>query len=79
MPPDAEASPLTTARDGIRRARWPALLAGVGGAATVGLLGAAGLAPLLAGLGAGALATGPVIEWFTSMGMNALAGWVGNL
>ncbi|RRR65641.1 MAG: hypothetical protein EI684_22530, partial [Candidatus Viridilinea halotolerans] len=79
MPPDAEAPPLTTARVGIGRARWPALLAGAGGAATVGLLGAAGLAPLLAGLGAGALATGPVVEWFTSMGMNALAGWVGNL
>ncbi|RRR74024.1 MAG: tetratricopeptide repeat protein [Candidatus Viridilinea halotolerans] len=79
MPPEAEASPLTTARAGIRCARWPALLAGAGGVATVGLLGAAGLAPLLAGLGAGALATGPVVEWFTSMGMNALAGWVGNL
>ncbi|PDW01180.1 SUMF1/EgtB/PvdO family nonheme iron enzyme [Candidatus Viridilinea mediisalina] len=79
MPPDAEAPSLTTARDGIRHARWPALLAGAGGAATVGLLGAAGLAPLLAGLGAGALATGPLIEWLTSMGMNALAGWVGNL
>ncbi|RRR75209.1 MAG: tetratricopeptide repeat-containing protein, partial [Candidatus Viridilinea halotolerans] len=79
MPPEDEAPPLTTARDGIRRARWLALLAGAGGAATVGLLGAAGLAPLLAGLGAGALATGPVVEWFTSMGMNALAGWVGNL
>ncbi|RRR72111.1 MAG: hypothetical protein EI684_10590 [Candidatus Viridilinea halotolerans] len=79
MPPDAEAPPLTTARTGIRRARWPALLAGVGGAATVGLLGAAGLAPLLAGLGAGALATGPVVAWLTEMGMGALAGWVGNL
>ncbi|PDW01465.1 hypothetical protein CJ255_18970, partial [Candidatus Viridilinea mediisalina] len=72
-------NPLTTARSGIRRARWPALLAGAGGAATVGLLGAAGLAPLLAGLGAGALATGPVVAWLTEMGMGALAGWVGNL
>ncbi|PDV97762.1 tetratricopeptide repeat protein [Candidatus Chloroploca asiatica] len=72
--------PLTTqARAGLRRTRWPALLAGAGGAATLGLLGAAGLAPLLASLGVGTLATAPVVTWLTSMGMNALAGWVGTL
>ncbi|NCC36476.1 MAG: hypothetical protein EOM24_31360 [Chloroflexia bacterium] len=66
--------PLTTqARAGLRRTRWPALLAGAGGAATLGLLGAAGLAPLLAGLGVGTLATGPVMAWLTGMGMNASA------
>ncbi|MBP1468985.1 tetratricopeptide repeat protein, partial [Candidatus Chloroploca sp. M-50] len=81
MPPTPPADdPLTTqARAGLRRTRWPALLAGAGGAATLGLLGAAGLAPLLAGLGVGTLATAPVAAWLTGMGMNALAGWVGNL
>jgi len=75
-PADLNAS---TARAGVRRARWPALLAGAGGAVSVGLLGAAGLAPLLAGLGVGTLAAGPTVAWLTSMGMNALAGWLGNL
>ncbi|WP_165360813.1 FxSxx-COOH system tetratricopeptide repeat protein, partial [Candidatus Chloroploca sp. Khr17] len=81
MPPTPPADdPLTIqARAGLRRTRWPALLAGAGGAATLGLLGAAGLAPLLAGLGVGTLATGPVVAWLTGMGMNALAGWIGNL
>ncbi|MBP1468758.1 tetratricopeptide repeat protein, partial [Candidatus Chloroploca sp. M-50] len=81
MPPTPPADdPLTTqARAGLRRTRWPALLAGAGGAATLGLLGAAGLAPLLAGLGVGTLATAPVVTWLTGMGMNALAGWIGNL
>ncbi len=45
----------------------------------MGLLGAAGLAPLLAGLGVGTLAAGPTVAWLTNMGMNALAGWLGNL
>lgn len=71
--------PAALARAGVRRARWPAVLAGVGGAVTIGALGAAGLAPLLAGLGVGTLIAGPAVEWLTSMGMNALAGWVGNL
>ncbi|PDV97761.1 tetratricopeptide repeat-containing protein [Candidatus Chloroploca asiatica] len=81
MPPTPPADdPLTTqARAGLRRTHWPALLAGAGGAATLGLLGAAGLAPLLAGLGVETLATGPVMAWLTGMGMNALAGWVGTL
>lgn len=69
----------STARAGVRRARWPALLAGAGGAVTVGLLGAAGLAPLLAGLGVGTLAAGPVVEWLTSMGLKASAIWLGSL
>lgn len=71
--------PVVRARAGVRRARWPALLAGAGGAITVGVLGAAGLAPLLAGVGLGTLVAGPAVEWLTSMGMNALAGWLGNL
>ncbi|PDW00663.1 hypothetical protein [Candidatus Viridilinea mediisalina] len=79
MPPEAEASPLTTARSGIRRAHWPALLAGAGGAATVGLLGAAGLAPLFVSVSAGTLTLAAVTQWLTEMGMGALAGWVGNL
>ena len=45
----------------------------------MGLLSAAGLAPLLAGLGVGTLAAGPTVAWLTSMGMNALAGWLGTL
>lgn len=35
--------------------------------------------PTQAGLGAGTLVAAPTVEWLTSMGMNALAGWVGNL
>lgn len=69
----------TLARTGVRRTRWPAVLASVGSAFTVGVLGAAGLAPLLSGLGTGTLAAPSAVEWLTSMGMNALAGWVGNL
>ncbi|NCC36199.1 MAG: hypothetical protein EOM24_29935 [Chloroflexia bacterium] len=80
MPPTPPADDLLTtqARAGLRRIHWPALLAGAGGAATLGLLGAAGLAPLLASLGVGTLATGPVVAWLTGMGMNALAGWMVN-
>ncbi len=68
------------ARTGVRRVPWKTVLAGAGGALTVGALGAAGLAPLLAGLGVGApAAASAVVAWLTGMGMNALAGWVGDL
>lgn len=43
------------------------------------MLGAAGLAPLLAAVGAGTLAQDTLAQWLVSMGGNMLAGWVGDL
>lgn len=64
---------------GVRGAAWPTLLAGAVGASVLGLLGAAGLAPLLAAVAGQRLAEGVLVQWLTSLGGNALASWASDL
>jgi len=67
------------ARAGIRRVSWPAVAVGATGASMIGLVAAAGLAPLLASIGLGTLSQGVLTQWLLGLGGNVLAGWVGDL
>ncbi|MCG8353004.1 MAG: tetratricopeptide repeat protein [Chloroflexales bacterium] len=67
------------ARAGVRRAAWRSVALRASRASTIGLLGAAGLAPLLAAVSAGTLTQCALAQWLVSMGGNALAGWAGDL
>ncbi len=67
------------ARDGVRRIPWRTVAIGTAGASAIGLLGAAGLAPLLLAIMGKEIAAGTVAAWLTTIGGNALAGWLGDL
>ena len=67
------------ARAGVRRFPWRSLAIGAAGASAVGLLGAAGLAPLLLAVVGKPLAEGTLAAWLGDFGGNALAGWAGDL
>ena len=87
MPPDTDTgAPLPQdpeltqqARAGIRQVAWSSLATGALGVSAISLLGAAGLAPLLAAVGFGTLSQGALTQWLVSLGGNVIAGWVGNL
>jgi hypothetical protein len=64
---------------GVRSAPWRALLLSAAGASTLGLLGAAGLAPLLASIGIGTLAQGAFAQWLAAFGGSVIANWTGDL
>lgn len=73
-------SPLTEqARNSIRRVPWRSIAFGAVGASALGLLAAAGLLPLVAGLAGKKLAEETAAAWLSDLGGNALTGWVGDL
>ncbi|GAB4442820.1 MAG: hypothetical protein OHK0015_41950 [Chloroflexi bacterium OHK40] len=79
-PPPAMNERLTReARAGVRRFPWRSIAIGAAGASAVGLLGAAGLAPLLLAVVGRQLAEGTLAAWLGAIGGNALAGWAGDL
>lgn len=64
----------TRARAGVRRFPWRSVASGAAGASAIGLLGAAGLAPLLLAVAGRQLAEGTLAAWLGEVGGNALAG-----
>jgi hypothetical protein len=67
------------ARAGMRAVPWRAIATGALGASALGLLGAAGLTPLLAAVAGKTLLESALSEWLVGLGGNALAGWAGDL
>lgn len=67
------------ARDGVRRVPWRSVALSAAGASAIGLLGAAGLAPLLASVGVGTLSQGAFAQWLMAFGGSVVANWTGEL
>jgi len=79
MSPDSQEQLTQQAREGVRRVPWRAVATGALGASAIALLGAAGLAPLLAAVTLGTLPQAALAQWLASIGGNTLAGWAGDL
>ena len=79
MSPDSQEQLTQQAREGVRRVPWRAVATGALGASAIALLGAAGLAPLLAAVTLGTIPQAALAQWLASIGGNTLAGWAGDL